>query len=547
MKKTVSIISLLLIAVMLIGLVGCGNSTPAPAQNPAEASTNTPAPANTTENTTPATQPEEAPAVEEIPHGGTVNLGLNRNPGGFFTPYNAGVVNTYGWLVLEPLAWKKLDGNFYPVLAESWEMNDEKNVMTIHLRDGITFSNGDTFDAEDVVFTHSIRSEFGTQSAIGAPEKIEALDKLTVQFTWPNFGLDYEQILLTQYIYSKETYEEKGLDWMLINMIGTGPYVLQEYIPDVGLTFVRNENYWGDKTPGPDGFTWTMIPDSTAMLAAFLNGELDYMQTTDPNIMAQLEAYGFEGHVDPAGMAFCCQVQIVTKDAESPLSNPDVRAAIYNGVDWEDMAHTVAGPAAYHTDIIGSPFMPYYKDEIEKSKYDEAAAKKALADAGYPDGFDTVIYGAATDSAAMTYLQDALKKLNIRAEVVTVDGSLRASDYVTGKAIDSGLVFSGYGFAAGSPMDRFNKFISPTGTWASGATYDQELVDLWDQVKKARSLEEQSDLLFQYCDMFVNKYHYMFPAYNSGSLYYYQPWYHLSDLANGGNGNDPFGIWVDQH
>ena len=56
-------------------------------------------------------------------------------------------------------------------------------------------------------------------------------------------------------------------------------------------------------------------------------------------------------------------------------------------------------------------------------------------------------------------------------------------------------------------MDRFNKFISPDGTWAGGVTYEQELVDLWEQVKAAKTLEEQTELLYQYCDRYVNKYH----------------------------------------
>lgn len=541
MRKLSRMLAFVLAVSMLFGLVACSNSSnPGSADNAADTST--------TQGTGPSgSQPEQASA-DGRHQGGTVNAGLGRNPGDFFTPYNAGVVNSYGWAALEPLAWRKSDGNFYPVLAESWEMNNEDNTLTIKLRDGITFSNGDSLNAEDVVFTHTVRNEFGTQTAIGSPTKIEALDELTVQFTWEDFGLNYEQMVLPQYIYSKETYDEMGLDWMLNHMVGTGPYVLDEYIPDVGLTFVRNENYWSETIPGPDSFKWTVIPDTTANLAAFLNGELDYMiQVSDPNVIQQLESNGFEGIVDPTAQVFCCQIQIINKDPNDPLSNPDVRAAVYNGIDWDDLALTAIGPLAYHSDMIGADNMPYYKESIEQSEFNLEAAKKALADAGYPDGFETVIYGASSDAAAMTYMQAALDALGIKAEVVTVDPSLRGSEYVTGKSVDAGFVFSGYGFNPNNPMDRFNKFISPDGTWAGGVTYEQELVDLWEQVKAAKTLEEQTELLYQYCDMYVNKYHYMFPAYNSTSLSFRQPWYHQSDLVNGGNGNDPFEIWVDEH
>lgn len=484
----------------------------------------------------------------ERTEGGVVYYPFNRNPGNFFTPYNAGIVASYGWCSLEPLAWSKTDGSFYPVLAESWVMDNENNTLTIKLKEGITFSNGDPFNAEDVVFTHSIREEYGTSTVIGNPEKIEALDEYTVQFTWPSFGLNYEQQVLPQYIYSKETFEEKGLDWMLNNIVGTGPYVLDEYIPDVDISFVRNENYWGETVPGPDGFKWNVITDATATLAAFLNGDVDaYTQVSDPIIMTQLEANGYEGVLNKNAQSFCCQIQIIQKDPEAPLSNADVRAAIYKGVNWDDMALSVVGPTAYHTDIIGSVEMPYYKDSIEQHEFDLEGAKKDLADAGYPDGFTTTIYGAQTDAPAMVYLQAALAQMNIAADVVTVDGSLRGSDYVTGKVIDTGLVFSGYGFGPSNPMDRFNKFISPNGTWAGGVEFAPEMVELWEKARNAKTVEERDEALYEYCDKYVNQYHYMFPAYSGTSYDFYQPWYHITDLANGGNGMDPFEIWVDKH
>lgn len=200
MRKLSRMLAFVLAVSMLFGLVACSNSSnPGSADNAADTST--------TQGTRPGgSQPEQASA-DGRHQGGTVSAGLGRNPGDFFTPYNAGVVNSYGWAALEPLAWRKSDGNFYPVLAESWEMNNEDNTLTIKLRDGITFSNGDSLNAEDVVFTHTVRNEFGTQTAIGSPTKIEALDELTVQFTWEDFGLNYEQMVLPQYIYSKETYE----------------------------------------------------------------------------------------------------------------------------------------------------------------------------------------------------------------------------------------------------------------------------------------------------------------------------------------------------
>lgn len=540
MKKTVKrisrILALILSLVMLCSMAAC-SKTPA-------ATTPTTGSSDGNVNVTEASESTS----DDRTRGGIVNLALDSNPGNFFTPYNAGTVNSYAWVALEPLAWQKIDGNFYPVLAESWEMDNENNTLTIKLKAGITFSNGDPFDAHDVVFTHSVRNEFGTQGVIGSPEKIEAIDDLTVKFTWAEFGLNYDQMVLPQYIYSKETYDEMGLDWMLNNIVGTGPYVLEEYIPDVGLSFVRNENYWGETTPAPDGFKWSVITDSTAHLAAFVNGELDAWHIVrEENIINQLKMSGYTSVPSSSGMVGTTQIQIITNNPEDPFYSADVRAAVYNGVNWDEMALTVGGATSYHTDNVGSKEMHYYKESIEKSNYDLEGAKKALADAGYPDGFSTTIYGAPGDAPAMAYLQSELSKLNITADVVTVDPSLRGAEYVTGKAIDSGLVFGGYGFSPNNTMDRFNKFLSPTGTWAGATEFCDEMVALWEDVKEAKSREEQFELLYQYCDMYVNKYHYMFPAYNTAPIGFFQSWYHESELVNGGNGNDPFEIWIDIH
>lgn len=484
---------------------------------------------------------------EERHRGGTVQYAISFNPNSFFTPYKTGMVSSYAWPALEPLAWLRTDGSFDPVLADSWEVDTENNSLTVTLKEGIKFHNGDTFDADDLVFTHSVREEFGTTGVIGSPVSIEALDSRTVKFTWSDFSLDYEPWVLTQYVYSKETYEEKGLDWMLNNIVGTGPYVMESYIPDVSLSFVRNDAYWGDTTPAPDGFKWTVIPDATATLAAFLSGDVDNMITADPMMIGQLEAAGFGGEALAGNIVMSVQLQVITLDPEDPFYNKDVREAVYSGVNWKAMGETIGGPAAYHTDMIGHPEMPYYKESIEQYEYDLDGAIAKLAELGYGDGFSTTFYGTAAENAQMAYLQAEFKKMNIEADIVTIEASQRSADYVTGKAADHGIIFGGYSLSASNPADRFNKFFSPSGTWAGTTTFDDDIKALWEKIPNVKTRQEQNDLLYEYCDMYVNKYHYLFPAYNVDTLTFMREWYHESPLVKGGNGSDPFKIWVDEH
>ncbi|MDL2301071.1 ABC transporter substrate-binding protein [Lachnospiraceae bacterium OttesenSCG-928-D06] len=546
MKKNHSmllrIISFLMVLIMAPGLVACNTKTADSSNESSVVNNNA---ANNGEEVGESFTEQSNEAGRN--RGGTVQYAISFNPNSFFTPYKSGMVSSYAWPALEPLAWMRTDGSFSPVLADHWEVDTDNYTLTIALKEGIKFHNGDTLDAEDVVFTHSIREEFGTTGVIGSPIKIEAIDSNTVQFTWSDFSLDYEQWILTQYIYSKETYEEKGLDWMLNNIVGTGPYVMESYIPDVSLSFVRNDNYRSDTTPAPDGFKWTVILDTTATLAAFLGGDIDTMITADPMIIGQLEASGYGGEALAGNVVMSVQLQVITIDPSDPFSNREVREAVYSGVDWDSMGKTIGGPSAYHTDIIGHPEMPYYKESIEQHVYDLEGAIAKLAELGYGDGFSTTFYGTAAENSQMAYLQAEFKKMNIEADIVTIEASQRSADYITGKAANSGIIFGGYGLSALNPADRFNKFFSPDGSWSGTTTFSDEIKAYWEKIPNAKTREEQNELLYEYCNMYVNENYYLFPAYNVNTLTFMQEWYHQSPLVNGGNGSDPFEIWIDTH
>ena len=540
-----------------LALAGCGGKDNAAASNTgsnnADGSSNT-ATNGAIQNAQSGTAETEAVStpVEDMHRGGTVTLGITSNPTEFFTPYKQGTLNSYGWTVFEPLAWDRINGTYDPCLAESWEIDQDNKTMTVKIHEGISFSNGYPLTADDVVFTLTCRQEFGTYGLIGNPVSVEKLDDYTVKVTWENFSLNYAYWILPQYIYSQKTYEEKGLDWMLTNMVGTGPYVMNEYIPDVRLAVSRNENYWGETTPGPDGFEWICVTDQTAMLAAFLNGEIDNMASVqDPTVIAQLEGAGYEAADVPISLVLQYFAVPITTDPADPLSNPEVRKAIYlYGVDWDDLALTVSGEKSYHTDALGKPTMPYYEESLEVNAYDPEKAKKMLADAGYADGFTTSIYCMANMAGQATYLQDAMKKLGITVEIVNVDYTQINGEYLTGKAASSGIVMSGmaYNDYTTNQDDRFNKFFSPIGALKGITNFDDDLLAMWETVRVARSLEEQSASLAKFVKSYVGENALVWPMNNTSGETYMQPWYHVEYEAYATTaGRNPQYIWVEEH
>lgn len=537
MKRFKTRLALILAMVVAATLfAGCSSSDGSTESSTPESNTNTTNNnTNTTNNNTNSTK------------GGKVIVGISGNPSEFFTPYKQGTLTSYGWTVYEPLAWDKSTG-FESCLAESWELDAENNTLTVKLKEGIFFSNGDPLDADDVVFTLTCRQDYGTYGLIGNPSTVEAVDQYTVRVVWDEFSLNFETWILTQYIYSKETFEEKGLDWMLNNMVGTGPYVQSEYIPDVHLTFVRNENYRSTDVPGPDEFEWVVIADNTAMVSAFINGEINVINNwMDLPTTAMLEAEGFTAPNPPVATSMQYYCIPISVNSDDPLSNQAVRTAVYNGVDWDSMATTCHGNNAYHTDALGFKLMPYYQESLEKSDYNVEAAKSALADAGYPDGFETTLYTTVVSEIDATFLQSELIKLGIDAKVSMIDFA-QMGDYLTGKAADSGIVLTGTLYYMSNQTDRYVKFTSPVGQYKDIIAYDNRLNELWSVVPASSSMDELNNNLYAYTDALINEYGMIYPMCNAPTLNFYQNWITYNDGAYTIScGFDPFGIFAEEH
>lgn len=466
----------------------------------------------------------------------------------FFSPYKQGSLIEFGWPAMECLAYQINGvGEWHNRLAEEVVVDDDAHTVEITLKKGVKFHNGEEMTGEDLYFSLKAREEYNTLSTIGNPVSIEQTGDYTVKVTYADFSLNYRTWLLPQYVFSKKAFDEHGLDWMTNNLVGTGPYKVKEYIPDDHLTFERFPDYWGGQEPDIDTLTWSVIPDATAQAAAFLAGQVDYLTPTDLATVRQLEAEGFVGEEAAATTGLQTFIIPFSIEPDDPWYKKEVRQAAYlYGIDWDKAAMILGGELGFHTDALGCTGNSYYDPSIEQSQYDLEKAKKMLADAGYPDGFKTVIYTPGNMTNVATILQAELKNMNIDAEVKEVDYTLIQSEYGSAKAATTGLMISALFYIA-MQTDRVQKHLNPTGSYGPSTNWTEEIKEAYAKITTARTQEEEDKFMLEYIRQYVVENCFYWPVYNSKVVNYYQPWCRFTENSRVSFGQDPFEVFIDEH
>ena len=265
--------------------------------------------------------------------------------------------------------------------------NDDLTVWTVKLRDGVTFSDGSDFDADDVVAAYRAVLDPETASPLRGDYQlitgIEATDPSTVTFT---LSAPYAAFpsLLTLGIPSSEKVGGSILDSSLAREpVGTGPYVLAEWQQGTSLTLRAREDYWRGK-PTVENIYIGFVSDENARAQRLLGGDFDGAQLS-PLAAAQLDGkQGLEMFVNPSG-----DYRGITLPESSPLfTDPNVRIALNLGTDRQAM---VDGILASHGTAIATPITPsfgpvYNPDAV--FTYDPERAAALLDAAGWTVGSD---------------------------------------------------------------------------------------------------------------------------------------------------------------
>lgn len=397
----------LLASLLLVLAIACGEAeeptpTPAPTEAVVEPAVEvmTPEPtveAMTSEPTVEAMTPEPTPEAmtpePEVQYGGTLTAAYPTDHSTLDPAQaEAAIIIDAMENVFEPLVRIESDASFAPALATHWDISDDVKTYTFYLREGVKFHNGADLTAEDVVFSlNRIRDpNISTQVAhYRSVEDIVAVDDYTVRFdhSAPNgFFLDSLQLFQSVILDS-----ETDLDKLASGeeVYGTGPFMLEEVLPQERVTMVRNPNYWNPELPYLDELVFVGIPEPSARRAALLNGEVDVIPPPiEPQQIAAIRINPTTQVYQTEGSGF---IGIAINNLLPPFDNKLVRQALRYAVDRE-LVNQVAflGLGTPTNDSPVWPKDPRFASEYQPD-YDPNKAAMLLEMAGYPDGIDITI------------------------------------------------------------------------------------------------------------------------------------------------------------
>ena len=485
---------------------------------------------------------------------------------------------------------------FVPHLAESWEQPDPLTVI-LHIRPGVYWHdkapmNGRELIADDFVYnfhrvtgTGSGFTETGQHAEFmgyGVIESITATDKYTVEFklkedvTGKTFfgGLDIAQVIAASYksdIYPPEVIEEHGdaQDWRTI--VGTGPFMLTDYVLESSVTYEKNPNYWGNdpkypenRLPYIDELRALYIPEPATWIAALRTGKVDFvgrgsrirsidqvesLARTNPEIeltkiwFRSDNSYGFSLTQEPFDDLRVRQAMNMSLDHET------INATYFKGYgNWEPQGILSSDFTGYTT-----PFAEWPEEVKKYWTYDPEGAESLLDAAGLQRGADGIRFKTVLnnrDDRDMSYQELASgywREIGIQVEIRTVDGAEASAMQESGD-------FEGFWVwttaRRGDPLGEYSLLYSPSGVQAWMGIADPVYDALYEAAEAAGTGSEEQKRLSREMQLRQLEMHWSIWGTESPQFNANQPWlkgYNGEYALGYSEFNWPYAyMWIDQ-
>ena len=368
---------------------------------------------------------------------------------------------------------KSMPGNTTaPGLAESWQVSADGRVYDFTLRKNAKFHNGDPVTAEDVKFSFERYRGASAKTLKERVAAVETPDAQHVRFRlknpWPDFMTFYTAASGAGWIVPKKYVEKVGDDGYKKAPVGAGPYKFVSFTPGVELVMEAFEGYWR-KTPNVKRIVFKVIADETTRLAALKRGEVDVVYSIRGELAEELQRTpGLT--LKPAVIQAPQWVAMLDQwDPKSPWHDRRVRLAANLAIDRKAINDAITlGHSKLTYSIIPSTFDFYWQPPAYP--YDRAQAKKLLAEAGYPNGFDAGDYYLDISYAnVQEAIANDLQQVGIRSKLVSRERASHWSTYADKKYKNLAYTASG---AFGNAATRLESYVISGGTYVYGSYPD---------------------------------------------------------------------------
>ncbi len=335
-----------------------------------------------------------AASAETIRWGGSADLNS-------LDPYSYGSTFTLSFLnhIYEGLVRYDADLQIEPALAESWEVVSD-SVWRFHLRQGVTFHNGATFTAEDVLASLN-RVSHETSPLRGnlpAYQSAEVIDDYTIDIhlngAYPLLLNDLTNIFIFDADWLHDNNSELPTDvaagvegYTTFNANGTGPFIIDERVPDTRTSMVVNPDWWDEPEHNVTRIEFTPITSAATRVAALLSGEIDFVEGAPvqdlPRLQAAPNVNVIEGNALRTIMFGFNRRETLNDGRENPFNDLRLRQAIAHAIDMNLIRDRIMRGASRNAGTLVAPQIPGYSAELdEQIAYDPDLARQLVSEAG---------------------------------------------------------------------------------------------------------------------------------------------------------------------